>query len=229
MSDPRDFGELRPVGTGDWVVHLGDSISSIAQQTGHVADTLWSDASNASVREIRKDPEILLPGDRIGVPPVRPKTVPCSTGKRHVFRRLGVPAKVTLIVEDEDGEAFVGKRYEVSVGDRVLSGVTAEDGSIQCAVHPTDVKAILRIWIGEPGYPDPLESQIVLGGLDPVQHLRGAQQRLYNLGHLRGEVDGKPGPVTVQAIREFQRRNSLEPTGTLDHVTLDKLAEIHRT
>ncbi len=228
MKDCQDPAELRSAGTGDWVVEPGDSINSIAHRTGHVAETLWSDASNAGVREIRVDPEILLPGDRIVVPPVHPKTMTCATGKRHVFRRLGVPAKVTLIVEDEDGEPFVGKRYEISVSGKVLSGVTAEDGKIQCAVPPADVKATLRVWIGEPGYPDPLESQVVLGGLDPVRHLRGVQQRLYNLGHLQKGDDGKPGPETAQAILDFQRRNGLEPTGALDDATLDKLAAIHR-
>lgn len=39
------------------------------------------------------------------------------------------------------------------------------------------------------------------------------QKALKNLGLYQGEVDGKVGPKTKEAIREFQKKNSLEADG----------------
>jgi peptidoglycan hydrolase-like protein with peptidoglycan-binding domain len=47
---------------------------------------------------------------------------------------------------------------------------------------------------------------------------------LKNQGQYRGPIDGIMGPRTRQAVREFQKVNGLEQTGTLDQETMQKLA-----
>ena len=56
--------------------------------------------------------------------------------------------------------------------------------------------------------------------------LRQAQQRLIDLGYLRGRADGAYGPQTEAALREYQMKNLLDITGHLDQTTLDALTHV---
>ena len=53
---------------------------------------------------------------------------------------------------------------------------------------------------------------------------REVQQALKNAGFYQGAVDGKMGPVTRQAISEFQRVNGLTPDGVVGRQTWAKLS-----
>lgn len=53
--------------------------------------------------------------------------------------------------------------------------------------------------------------------------VRGAQQALREQGLYRGRDDGRVGASTARAIAQFQRRNGLRATGTLDQETLSSL------
>jgi peptidoglycan hydrolase-like protein with peptidoglycan-binding domain len=58
--------------------------------------------------------------------------------------------------------------------------------------------------------------ELRLGHLDPVAEISGVQARLLNLGIYGGPVDGEMNPEFEAAIRVFQERNGLQPTGKLD-------------
>ena len=53
--------------------------------------------------------------------------------------------------------------------------------------------------------------------------IRQAQQKLKDDGDYTGQVDGKMGPKTAQALKKFQQSNGLKQTGHLDHQTASKL------
>src|SRR5689334_10461079 len=53
--------------------------------------------------------------------------------------------------------------------------------------------------------------------------LRQAQQKLKDDGDYTGQVDGKMGPKTAQALKKFQKSNGLRQTGRLDQQTASKL------
>ena len=53
--------------------------------------------------------------------------------------------------------------------------------------------------------------------------VRQAQQKLKDDGDYTGQVDGKMGPKTAQAIKKFQKSNGLRQTGHLDQQIASKL------
>lgn len=71
-------------------------------------------------------------------------------------------------------------------------------------------------------YPDEPNDSGVLLKLNPAT-LRGIQQKLNQLGYDAGHVDGAMGPQTQSALRNFQEATGIEPTGTLDFLTLSAL------
>lgn len=56
-----------------------------------------------------------------------------------------------------------------------------------------------------------------------ADEVKQAQQKLKDDGDYKGAVDGKAGPQTMAAIKEFQQKNGLSQTGKLDQQTADKL------
>jgi hypothetical protein len=56
-----------------------------------------------------------------------------------------------------------------------------------------------------------------------AEHVRQAQQKLKDDGEYTANVDGKWGPKTAQAVKQFQEKNGLKQTGRLDRNTMSKL------
>jgi peptidoglycan hydrolase-like protein with peptidoglycan-binding domain len=55
--------------------------------------------------------------------------------------------------------------------------------------------------------------------------IKSLQRELRRAGYHPGATDGKMGPATRQALRQFQEAHSLPPSGDLDIPTLTKLLE----
>ncbi|HET7342999.1 MAG TPA: peptidoglycan-binding domain-containing protein [Methylomirabilota bacterium] len=56
-----------------------------------------------------------------------------------------------------------------------------------------------------------------------AEQVRAVQQALKDKGHDPGDVDGKMGPKTQAALRDFQSKEGLKATGRLDSETMAKL------
>jgi peptidoglycan hydrolase-like protein with peptidoglycan-binding domain len=56
-----------------------------------------------------------------------------------------------------------------------------------------------------------------------MSRIRRAQEALKSEGHDPGPVDGKMGPKTQDALRQFQKQENLRETGRLDQETMSKL------
>ena len=62
-------------------------------------------------------------------------------------------------------------------------------------------------------------------GATDRETVRAAQQRLIDLGYLKGGADGIAGPKTHEAVRAFQAGSGMMATGELDEATLSALQE----
>jgi hypothetical protein len=68
----------------------------------------------------------------------------------------------------------------------------------------------------------PLSRSSMAGNLVREQDLRRVQQALKDQGQDPGPIDGVMGPRTREAVRQFQKANGLQATGTLDQTTMKK-------
>lgn len=205
-------------GSGDYAAKESDCMHSIAYVYGFCWTTLWNHPNNAELKRVRKDPFVLLEGDRVFIPPLRGRVKQCSTERRHPFVRKGVPAKLRIVVKWL-GKPRANERYRLDIDGRIFQGTTNSLGLIEVAIPPNASQGLLTVGQREQ------EQQVFpldLGGMDPITEISGVQKRLENLGFPcapSGTLDDR----TRQAITLFQQGHDLPVTGELDHETRDRI------
>ncbi|HWM90819.1 MAG TPA: peptidoglycan-binding protein [Thermoanaerobaculia bacterium] len=205
-------------------IRAGECIESIALHYGFFAATLWDHPENAGLRELRDNPHVLEPGDVLFIPDKQTKKVRIATGRRHVFRRRGVPAKFRVVLERE-GEPRADLAYTLSFRGQESSGVTGSDGVVEAWIPPDLEVAELRIGDAESYHFD-------LGRLLPVATEEGFRTRMTNLGYnLPTRDDDEPEAFHARrlraAVRRFQRDYGIEVTGAIDEATQRALIDAH--
>lgn len=223
-ASPAPEEQASPVGEGDHIVKLGECMSSIARATGHFWERLWGDPANSQLRQVREDPHMLLPGDRVTVPPIASKYEPGESEMRHRFRRRGEPGILRLVVKDMD-EPRANQPYVLKFEDREVSGFTDAFGQLEEPIRPDARRATLIVGEGI----EQVEYELNLGHLHPIESTTGVQARLENLGYAVGAVDGVVNEPTIAAIERFCGEHHLEPPpkGQIGTVVREKLKEVH--
>ena len=210
-----------PVGQGDYVVGKGECISSIAYEHGCFWETLWNYPDNNELKQTRKNPNVLLEGDRLTIPPIRVQEENGSTEQRHRFKAKGVPIdlRIRLLF---DGEPRKNKDYRLVIDNMlILQGTTDSDGVLQESIPPNSEEGQLLL------LPEQQEYLLQLRHLDPIEEITGIQARLNNLGFDCGPVDGKAGPKTKAAVTAFQHENGLTVDGVAGPQTQAKLKAVY--
>lgn len=231
-------------------------MSSIAKAHGHFWDTLWNDPANAELKAARGDPNILLPGDRVTIPPIRCKEESRATDQRHRFRRKGEPTKfrLRLVEERKDEQAepvsppprYQGKDVITEdpepqphpVEDRPRANVPyVLDVEGATTRGQTDGDGYLEVFIPgtarsarlllNPGTPQQEEFPISLGHLDPIGEIVGVKQRLANLTFDCGDRSDEMTPGLQEAIRAFQQKVGMQVTGELTAEVRQKIRDLH--
>lgn len=205
-----------------YLVHQGDCISSLAFKFGVSIDKMWNHSANARLRQERQDLNVLKPGDIIFIPARELKEENGATEQRHRFRRKEVPAKLCLRLLDWEDRPRGNLRYVLMIDGISRSGMTNPNGEIDEWISPNARRAILHIEEQD----GTEEYELSLGHLDPVSEASGVIQRLTNLGYHCGGATAL-GEQTYAALRAFQNKYNLSPTGQADAETRQKLQEIH--
>lgn len=210
-----------PVGTGNYVVKQGDCMTSIAVEHGFFWKMLWDLPENSEIKNKRKNPNLLLPGDRVFVPNLQLKEKDGSTEQRHRFRSKLPKMALRIVVKLGDDDPAANEPYDIVVDGRCFQGITDDTGTLEQPI-PADarkahllLKKLGLIWV------------LKLGHLDPPNTVTGVQARLSNLGFKCGPVDGIVGPMTQAAIEQFQMSQNLTVSGKLDDQTINRMEEIH--
>ncbi|MCM8799029.1 MAG: peptidoglycan-binding protein [Candidatus Omnitrophica bacterium] len=203
----------------EYIVKQGDCLSSIANKFGLFWEKIWNHPQNSQLKELRKDPNILFPGDVVYIPDKEEKEEAVATGQKHRFRRKGVPEKLELILCLE-GEPRRNEEYELEIDGVFTSAKSDGEGKVSISIPPGARKGkLILIRTGE-------EFNLDLGHLDPITEITGIQARLVNLG-FDVEVTGKWDEKSKEALRLFQKQNKLEPSGEIDETTRNKLKEVY--
>jgi len=221
----NDASESHPEGTGEYTVKQGEDIESIAYRNGLFWQTVWQDPGNDELRNHRRHPNALLPGDKVHIPKKRIQQVSASTDAKSRFRLKGVPSKLHLVLLDADEQPRANLEYRLSIDGELADGKTSAAGEIIETIAPDAQVCMLTVGQTETGTEE--EYEVDLGYMDPVETLSGVQGRLNNLGFECGEPDGQLSPQTTAAIRAFQKTHSLSETGELNAAVCDKLVKTH--
>lgn len=222
-EQPVDSPPPQPVGQGDYLVAQGECISSIAKEKGYFWETIWNHGPNSELKTVRKDPNILLPGDRVTLPPKSEKQESGATEMRHRFVRRGEPCGLRIRVLKNDDTPRANQPYTLEVEGTEQTGTTDHDGYLTISIRGDSHRGLLTV--GPPE--DQVSYELALGNLDPIEEISGVQSRLENLGYGLDGEDGVMGPNTVEAIRDFQDTHGLTANGELDPATRAKLLEVH--
>jgi N-acetylmuramoyl-L-alanine amidase len=201
-------------------------MSSIAHKYRILPETIWDDPANAKLKDQRKDPNILYPGDVVYVPDKEEREEACATEQRHRFRRKGVPVFLRLRLLDDERHPRQDIDYILKIDGDIRSGKTDVNGCIDEPIPPNARRAILTL-SGEEQGDDPEEYVLSLGSIDPIFTSSGAQQRLANLGYDVGSNDAENDEFLREAIKGFQKEIDQEETGELNDATLQELKDLH--
>src|SRR5690242_6075379 len=109
-------------------IQQGDCLSNVAKRHGVEWKTIWDHAQNKALREKRKDPNILFPGDVLYIPDRELRWEQAKTTARHVFVVKPPKVKVRLRILEE-GKPVSGAPFTLSVdGVEIKSGSTDGGG-----------------------------------------------------------------------------------------------------
>jgi hypothetical protein len=205
-----------PLGSGSHIVKPGDGIESLAFTHGFFWQTVWTDPNNAALKAARKDPNVLLPGDRVFIMEKRCKELSKPPEKTHRFRRKGVPQIFQVRFANWRDEPYAGLVADIDVDGKLTKGTADGDGILKIPISPDARVAKVRFENGH-------AYSIDLGHLDPVSEIVGVQQRLRNLGIYHAALSGLVDNATAAAIKTFQAIWQLEPSGQPDQPTRDLL------
>ena len=211
MSDNTD----RSITVGN-----NDSLTSIARSNGYLWSTIWDYGKNAALKQKRPNPNQLVPGDEVVLPPKGDKSVSKPTDACHHFKLKGEPTRLKFQLLCL-GEPRANIRYTINYNGTVVHGSTDGDGTID---EPLDGKVqSVQLLL-----PNTEESyQIAVGALEPVSQLRGVQQRLSNLGYDCPSTSGTMDESTRKAIAAFQKAEKQPETGQADAATCALLEQKH--
>src|SRR5712672_2083666 len=97
-------------------VQQGEHLSKLAQQFG-LRDyrTIWDDPQNAELKKKRVNPNVLLPGDILFIPPKKEKVETRPTTNIHVFKLNAPKLMLRLVVRDFDNQPLPGTKCELDV------------------------------------------------------------------------------------------------------------------
>jgi N-acetylmuramoyl-L-alanine amidase len=196
----------------NYTVQQGDCVTSIADRYGLLWTTVWNHPSNGGLRQLRKDPNVLYPGDQLFVPDLDPKQADCATNQKHPFVKKGAPAKVKIRLLDQD-QPRAGVAYQLEIDGALKSGVTDSDGYVQQPLPPGAQRG--KLSVGDGATKDVYEIQF--GALDPFDTDSGVRSRLLSLGY--GGDDMKA------AIQAFQKKEGMQVTGEMDAATQSRLKD----
>jgi len=205
-------------------VKQGEHLSRIARLHGfRNPDTVWNDAGNSSLRDLRPNPNVLFPGDTITIPDRTEKQEVRATGQLHTFSVDVQPLRLALVIKDANSDPLPNEQCVLAVSDifgPVTETLTTDaNGRIDKEISPVAEGGEVRVR-GQVYF-------LKIGDLDPEDQKSGQRARLANLGYYFGEGADIDEDELRTAVEEFQCDNDLFVDGDCGPKTQKKLKAVH--
>jgi hypothetical protein len=211
----------------EYVVKQGDHLSKIAREWGFADyQTIWNHPNNAELKQKRKNPHVLYPGDTLFIPDLGTREEACDTEQRHTFVAQQSPLMLRLVLEDVYENPVANAKCDLIIDADQHQMTTDNHGRIEKAISPTAHDSVLMVRDSQTPNQN-LALQVKIGDLDPVEEISGQQARLHNLGYYTGAVSGVDERRMRLAIEEFQCEHGLLVDGICGPKTQAKLKEVH--
>ena len=211
----------------------GDHISKIAYQHGF-ADyrTVWNLGENAELKAKRKNPNVLMPGDKVFLPEWEDKTESGPTDQRHVFKLEATPLMLRIVIRNIDDQPIKNALCRLEVGrskdraSREIHPLTTNDAGLIEQVIPKDAEhGMLQVFDSEGQVAQ--QYTLLIGHLNPIDVETGERARLNNMGYFAGYSNADEKQLKW-AVEEFQCENAVKPIdGVYDTRTQDKLKQAY--
>lgn len=181
----------------DHVVEQGEHLARIARAHGFASHlTVWNDGANAALRNVRKNPFVLFPGDIVVIPDRKERKENAPTDQRTTFKATVSKLLLRIRLIDYEREAVPGKPCDMTVEGKKETLTTDGDGKIEKVIQPVD--EIARLVVTR------LDFSVKIGHLDPVEEESGVESRLNNLGYHVPPEDERDDDELRSSIEEFQ-------------------------
>jgi N-acetylmuramoyl-L-alanine amidase len=209
------------------IVQQGEYLSQIARQHGFVSYlSIWDHPQNGELKKKRKNPNVLLPGDRLFVPERERKEESAATEQKHRFETSRKKLFLSLVLEELYDKPISRATCELAVDGALFKLTTDGAGAIKQEIAGNAQHGRLTVRDVETGIQE-LPIAIRIGALDPVEEVSGQIARLSNLGYYRGPVDAVDEKERLSAVEEFQCDQGLKVDGVCGSRTQAKLKEVH--
>ena len=213
------------------VVAEGEYLALIALRNGfHDSRLIWDDPANAELKARRKNPNVLLAGDKLVIPDKVAGRVSVTTGKVNPFQATGDVLTLNVHFENAGAKPLASRDVTLALagvrrGRRLRPGAgrsrrppTARGCCIRTSPVPSATalaatQADVQI-LAQPADP-PAAFRLLIGNLDPVDAPSGQRARLDNLGYFAGYTDADRDQLEW-ATEEFQCDEKLKDRGLFD-------------
>jgi hypothetical protein len=204
-----------------YTVVQGDYVSRIAAQQGFAGySKIWNHPNNAELKNLRKNPEVLYPGDVLFIPDRVDRIEDRPTDAKHTFVAKIAPLKLRVVIKDVNNKPVANKPCQVIVDGHVFDLTTDGTGKVETEIPRTARDG--RLTLRDPSVPIEIDLPILIGHLDPVEEKSGQFARLHSLGYNPGETPDDANRFK-RAIEEFQCENHLTVDGICGPATQSKL------
>ncbi len=210
-------------------VAQGETLTRIARQYNYSSwEALYNHPDNAEFRNLRKNPHVIATGDTIVIPDIDPKKMGASTTKTHIFCLRREKEVYRVKVANKKGKAWIGKRVVVQIAGQSVDTTIGEDGVIEVPLPGgNETSGSLDVYMIPDADKPTHRFELELGGLDPVDTLKGVQSRCNLLGFDCGVADGIMGSKTRAGVKAFQAAHGLDVDGVPGPLTKAKLEDVY--
>jgi hypothetical protein len=210
------------------IVKEGEHLGRIARDFGFENfSMLWDHPENAALKQQRKDPMLLAPGDEVFIPDRVQLIFKRATAASHDFKVNIDTLTLNLRLVEFDGKPLANAPVVVRVEAPETDGASSQDEQTLTTDGDGNLSVDVASHVDSGSIEiDGVKFPLSIGGLDPIDTDSGVAQRLSNLGYLVLDDDDLDPELLRLAIQDFQADNELDTTGERADVE-DKLAEIY--